>query len=394
MLTVGKTIVAMGTLLAGAVLAFNQAHAQDIPGVTKDEIRIGSFGSLTGPTYLYGKLTMNGVEAVFAKVNEQGGVNGRKLVLVREDDRCDPATAIAAVKKLVFEEKVFAIIGGGCSNATLGARPEIIKDQIPFVVFASVADGITEPVAKEIYSTMTTSSIESRSQVQYAVDKGAKKIAVVSQHDAWGQSRYEPLMAELKKRNITPVVDLEMTVDDNDATVQALKIASSGADAIIMVVYAKPGAVLIRALNKLGQNPVLIAQTAIADPVAFTKEVAIPDATDKFVTPSAVRYTPTDPEVKEWVERVKKMFPNDELSIFNLMGIGSAQVLVAALKAAGPDLTRDKLLAALAHIKVDTDTYAGTIVCNDPVSHQCNQTPAWIKAAGDKAEVVGVTKLN
>jgi branched-chain amino acid transport system substrate-binding protein len=76
------------------------------------------------------------------------------------------------------------------------------------------------------------------------------------------------------------------------------------------------------------------------------------------------------------------------------MGIGSAQVLVAALKAAGPDLTRDKLLAALAHIKVDTDTYAGTIVCNDPVSHQCNQTPAWIKAAGDKAEVVGVTKLN
>src|SRR5215469_12512238 len=97
MLTVGKTIVAMGTVLAGAALAFNQAHAQDIPGVTKDEIRIGSFGSLTGPTYLYGKLTMNGVEAVFTKVNEQGGVNGRKLVLMREDDRCDPATAIAAV---------------------------------------------------------------------------------------------------------------------------------------------------------------------------------------------------------------------------------------------------------------------------------------------------------
>jgi branched-chain amino acid transport system substrate-binding protein len=387
----GTTHIALATLLAAAAPLV--ARAADVPGVTKDEIKIGSFGSLTGPTYLYGKLTMNGVDAVFAKVNEEGGVNGRKLVLVREDDRCDPATAIAAVKKLVFNENVFALIGGGCSNAALAARPEIIKDAVPYIVFASVADGISDPVAKNIYSTMTTSSIESRAQVQYALDHGAKKIAIVSQHDAWGQSRYDPLMAEFKKRSLTPVVDLEMTVDDNDATTQALKITQAGADAIIMELYAKPGAVLVRSLNKLGQNPMLIAQTGIADPVAFTKEVAIPGATDKFVTPAAVRYAPSDPQVKGWTDRIKTMFPNDELSVFNLMGIGSAQVMVAALKQAGPDLTRDKYLDALSHIKVDTDTYADTIVCKDPSSHQCNQNPAWMKAAGDHAEMVGVTKL-
>jgi branched-chain amino acid transport system substrate-binding protein len=387
----GTTHIALATLLAAAAPLV--ARAADVPGVTKDEIKIGSFGSLTGPTYLYGKLTMNGVDAVFAKVNEEGGVNGRKLVLVREDDRCDPATAIAAVKKLVFNENVFALIGGGCSNAALAARPEIIKDAVPYIVFASVADGISDPVAKNIYSTMTTSSIESRAQVQYAVDHGAKKIAIVSQHDAWGQSRYDPLMAEFKKRSLTPVLDLEMTVDDNDATTQALKITQAGADAIIMELYAKPGAVLVRSLNKLGQNPMLIAQTGIADPVAFTKEVAIPGATDKFVTPAAVRYAPSDPQVKGWTDRIKTMFPNDELSVFNLMGIGSAEVMVAALKQAGPNLTRETYLDALAHIKVDTDTYASTIVCNDPQSHQCNQSPAWMKAAGDHAEMVGVTKL-
>ena len=386
------SLIALAALLAsGAVLS--AAQAEDVPGVTKNEIKIGSFGSLTGPTYLYGKLTMNGVDAVFAKVNEEGGVNGRKLVLVREDDRCDPATAIAAVKKLVFEEKVFAIIGGGCSNAALGARPEIIKDKVPFQVFASVADGISEPVSPYIYTTMTTSSIEARSQVQYALDHGAKTIAVVSQHDAWGQSRYEPLMADMKKRGIKPAIDLEMTVDDNDATTQALKIAQVKADAIILELYAKPAAVLVRSLNKLGQSPMLIAQTAIADPVAFTKDVAIPGATDKFVTPAAVRYTPSSPEMKEWTTRIKKMFPNDNLSVFNLMGIGAGEALVAALKKAGPDLTRESYLDAWKHLKVDTDTYASTIECNDPVSHQCNQSPAWIKAAGDHAEVVGVTKL-
>ena len=327
-----------GCFAAGLVAT--PARAQSVPGVTKDQINIGSFGSLTGPTYLYGKLTMNGVDAVFARVNAAGGINGRKLVLTREDDRCDPATAIAAVKKLVFSEKVFAIIGGGCSNATLGARPEIIKDEIPTLVFASVADAITEPVNKYIYTTMVTASIESRAQLDYALAHGAKRIAVVAQHDAWGQSRYKPLMAAMKKDNITPVVDLEMTVDDNDATVQALKIAQAKADAVIMVVYAKPGAVLVRSLNKLGQNPMLVGQTGIADPVAFTKQVDIPGATDKFVTPSAVRYTASSPEVKDWTTQVKKMFPNDDLSVFNLMGIGAGEVLVAALKKAGPDLTR------------------------------------------------------
>jgi branched-chain amino acid transport system substrate-binding protein len=256
-----------------------------------------------------------------------------------------------------------------------------------------VADGISEPVSPYIYTTMTTSTIESRSQIQYALDHGAKTIALVAQHDAWGQSRYEPLMADMKKRGIKPAIDLEMTVDDNDATTQALKIAQVKADAIILELYAKPAAVLVRSLNKLGQSPMLIAQTAIADPVAFTKDVAIPGATDKFVTPAAVRYTPSSPEMKEWTTRIKKMFPNDNLSVFNLMGIGAGEALVAALKKAGPDLTRESYLDAWKHLKVDTDTYASTIECNDPVSHQCNQSPAWIKAAGDHAEVVGVTKL-
>ncbi len=103
--------------LAGfALLAPTLAAAQDVPGVTADTIRIGSFGALTGPGYLYGRLVMNGVEAVFERVNAAGGVHGRRLVLVREDDRCEPGAAIAATRKLIHQEQVFALLGGGCSN--------------------------------------------------------------------------------------------------------------------------------------------------------------------------------------------------------------------------------------------------------------------------------------
>ena len=146
-------------------------HAED--GVTKDEIKIGSFGPLAGPVYMYGKLAMNGLEALFDKVNQEGGVHGRKLKLVREDDACKPEGGIAAVKKLIYDDKVFAINGGGCSNSTLAARPEIAKAGIPFVVNSAVADGISSPPAPNIFTTQLTATIESRAQLKYALEQKA-----------------------------------------------------------------------------------------------------------------------------------------------------------------------------------------------------------------------------
>ncbi len=365
--------------------ALGQARAEDAPGVSKDEIKIGTFGALIGPNYVYGKLTMNGVDAVFDKVNAAGGVYGRKLVLLREDDRCDPAAAIGAVKKLVYQDKVFAIIGGGCSNATLGAKPELVKSGVPYINFSAAADAISDPPEHNIYTVVPTSSGDSRAQLDYAVSHGAKKIAVVAQHDAWGQARYVPLMADFKRRGLAPVVDLEMAGEENDATPQALQIAQAGADAVLLLTYPKPAAVLVRSLNKLGQNPMLIGHGGIGDPVAFANQVAIPGATDKFVAPAYSAHSPSDPAMSEWSARVKKLFPNDELSLYTLTGIGSAEVMVAALEKAGPDLTREKFLDAMGHIKVATEIFPAPVECNDPVSHQCYKSPAWVKAEGNRA---------
>ena len=323
------------------------ARAQDVPGVTGNEIRIGSFGAFAGQGYLFGRLTMDGIEAVFHKVNAEGGINGRNLVLIREDDRCDPKAAVTAIRTLVSVHKVFALLGGGCSNATLAARSEIERAQIPFNDVASVADAISQPVSKYIYTTQLTATIESVAQLQYAIDHGAKKIAVVAQPDAWGKAGYDPLVADFKKRNLSPVVDLQIGPEDQDASQQALTIAEAGADAVLLVLYPKPATAVTRGLAKLGYKPMLIGQTAI-NPLALANEVGVPGAADRYVTPAAVRHLPSDPEMKEWTTLLKNLFPHEEPSSFNLMGIGAAQVMVAALKAAGPDLTREKYLAAMA----------------------------------------------
>jgi len=388
-------LVSIAAGICAALMTATAASAQQAPGLTQDKIRIGSFGALTGPGYLYGKLVMNGVEVVFDEVNAAGGVNGRKLELVREDDRCDPASAIGAVKKLIHQEQVFALIGGGCSNATFAARDEIETSKVPFLVFASVHDGITTPPAPNIFSTATTSTIESYAQVEFAMKQGAKRVAIVSMRDSWGRARYEPLLAAFKAKGLTPVADEEVSPDANDATAQVLRLKAANADAVIMLLYPKPGAVFLRDAAKLAYKPMTIGQTGIADPAAFEEQVGVPGGTANFYTISMVRYTPEDAAVDKWRKAIEAKFPGDRLSVFNLFGVGSAQVLVEALKRAGPDLSREKLVAALASVKdFKTDTYGGPITCSE-TDHRCNKAPAWIKKdPGGPIKVLDVTQVS
>jgi branched-chain amino acid transport system substrate-binding protein len=381
-------------LLTVSLVASGSAARAADPGVTDDTIRIGAIGALTGPGYLYGRLIMNGAEVVYNEVNKAGGVNGRKIVLVREDDRCDAASAIAAAKKLVFQEQVFMIHGGGCSNASIAARPEIEKANIPWVVFASVADEVTVPTAPYIFSTALAASIESAAQLEFAMQKGAKRIAVISMRDAWGRARYNPLMETFKRKGVTPVADEEMAPDANDATPQALRLRQANPDAVIIVLYPKAAAVFMRDALKIGFKPMTIGQTAVGDLIAFREQVAVPGGLDKFFTISHVRFTPDDPEMEKWRGLLERYFPGDRLSVYNIMGIASANVVVEVLKRAGRDLTRDKVRDELNKLKdFNTGIYPGVISCT-PSDHQCHKTPAWMQLVGEKVKTVGVTPVS
>jgi branched-chain amino acid transport system substrate-binding protein len=386
-------LAAVLAMMAGGVLP---AGAQtDTPGVTKDTITIGAFGPMTGPSYLYGKLFYNGVESVFDEINATGGVNGRKVQILREDDRCDPATAIGAVKKLISQDQVFMLSGGGCSNAALAARDEIEKSGVPWLVASAVHDGITRPIAPNIFSPALTSSIESAAQVEYAQRHGVKRLAVIAMHDAWGRARYEPLMAILKEKGVGVVADEELAPDANDATPQVLRLKQADPDAILVVLFPKPAAVFARDAAKLGFKPLLIGQSGIADPSAFEDQVGMPGATANFVTISMVRYTPESPEVAKWSKAVEAKYPGDRLSVFNLFGIGNAQVLAEVLKRAGPELTRQSFLDAVVTLKdFQTDTYGGGITCTKE-ENRCNKFPVWIqKEPGGPIKIIDIAKVN
>jgi branched-chain amino acid transport system substrate-binding protein len=153
---------------------------------------------------------------------------------------------------------------------------------------------------------------------------------------------------------------------------------------VILILYPKPAAVMMRDALKLGYNPNWIGQSTISDLKAFGSQVGMAGALDHFVTISSTRFDPSNPLLKAWDDRIKKLFPNDELSPFNFYGLGSALVLVEVLNRVGPNPTRTKFLAELGKLKdFRSEAYFGPITCNAPVSHQCNQHPGWFAWKND-----------
>jgi branched-chain amino acid transport system substrate-binding protein len=379
-------------LMVGATLLANApiAHA-DEPGVSKTELVIGALGVLTGPLYDNGKTIYDGVQTVYNEVNAAGGIYGRKIIYIREDDACRPDQAVPAAKKLIFDDKVFMIHGGGCSNASLAAMPEIVAAKIPWVITASTAVELTQPTNPLIFSTMLTGAMESQGELQRVIDLGAKKIAIIRQRDAWAQSRYQPLLDAFAAHGIKPVGNEEMAADATDATAVALKLQASGADAVVALLFPQAATMFMRDSYKIGFRPVVVGGSAIGDLEGMNKAIGIPGALDKF---SALFPTvsPDDPAVAEWKAAFHKYYPHDEFKVWHLFGIASAQFMVQALKDVGPNPTRESLAKAMSTLSVSSPAYAGPITCK-PHDHRCYRSMEWYAVASGVVKQVGATTL-
>jgi branched-chain amino acid transport system substrate-binding protein len=395
MMRMGIRTLKSAALALAVAFAAPQAMAQEVIGVTDDEILIGALGVLTGPLFRNGKTTYDGVETVYNEVNAAGGIHGRKLRYVREDDVCKPDQAVPAVKKLIYDHKVFLIHGGGCSNASLAAKPEIEKAGVPWVITASTAPQLTDPVNPMIFTTMLAGWMETAGQLQRVIDLGAKKIAIVAQHDAWGESRYTPLLDAFKAKGMEPVADEELSPEATDATPVALQLQAAGADAIITVLFPKAAAALLRDMYKIGYKPIVVGGSAIGDIKGLNDAIGIDGALAKFQSLFPTK-SPLDPseDVQKWKAAVAKYYPDDEFMVWHMFGIASGQFMVKALEDAGRDLTREKIAKVLATTSVpDPDTYAGPIACT-PEDHQCYKSMAWFALKDGEQVQVGETHLS
>lgn len=368
-------------LVAGLAIA-GSAVAE--PGVTKDTIKIGMFGPLTGPVSVYGYPINNGAIAVYKKVNDEGGINGRKIEIIHEDGFCDPAKTRAAVKKLISRDEVFMIHGGSCSAAVFAAREEFIDNKVPYMVMAATQDSISAPVNHYIFTTTLPGSGDGFAMMRFARSMpNVKKIAIVKHTDEWAGAKLQPIYDQAKQAGIAIVADEALERKAADATAQVLKIKDAKADAVLFVLYPGESAVFLRDARKYGLNGPFIGTNSVMDLLDLAERAGGLDMVKDTYASAFLAGPIGSPQMQQSTDIFKKYFPNEKLQSLSFYGMSGAFTVVDALRRAGPDLTREKFIAALEQTK---DGFAGPAYCKVTLTkddHQgCKDGQIWGVAEG------------
>jgi ABC-type branched-subunit amino acid transport system substrate-binding protein len=240
------SLLKAGTVAVAALLATGTfASAED--GVFADKIVFGQAAALDGPAAALGQGMKQGLEAAFAEVNKAGGVKGRKLELKSVDDGYEPTKSIEAVKKLLEEEKVFAIAGSVGTPTAAAVQPIATAAGAPFIGPFTGAEFLRNPYKPLVVNIRASYFQETEAMVERLTkDLGATKIAIMYQDDAFGQAGLAGVKRALEKRHMQ--LAAEGTFERNTTAVKGalLAIRKGEPDAVIMVAPYKPAAEFIK----------------------------------------------------------------------------------------------------------------------------------------------------
>lgn len=317
-------------------------------GVTDTAILVGHLGPQTGATAEYDKVRQ-GIQAYFDVVNEEGGVFGRKLTLIAHDDQYQPSETVKGARRLVEEEKVFAIlypIGTANVNAI---KPYLEEKGIPVVGLGTGASMFVEPPIRNFFGYQFNYGIESRIYVDFAINQlGAKRFTFVFQNDDFGKQGLEAAkQAVAENPDAEVVAEIPFLATDQDFSSQAQRIVASNTDVVMMFTTPKPAASLRKELYKINATDMhfMVSSTGGSDPNQFN--MAGEEAWEGVISSTALPFPEDsdDPDMKKYLDK----FQHQPQLIGSLTqsGWAVAQIFVEALKRTGEELTWDKFIQAL-----------------------------------------------
>lgn len=365
------------------------ATSGPVPGVTDDTILVGMHTPLTGPIALYSK-EADLHEAIMLEWGKN--IHGRKIKVIKLDDACDPVKGVAAVKKLIYEDKVFLINGGQCSNVCLAIRPIVEKTGTPYITQGAVADAIVVPTVKNIFNPGLVSSSGARTLVDFAMTiPNVKKVGVIRHQDEWALALYDPLVKYLKdKYNRTINIEVITERDSADVTPQVLKLKEAKVDVVFGLIYVVATTTFLRDAYKLGLNVPIMGSTAtsVTDQYESLKTVG---PLKNYFGPFWCKYSMDHPKIKVYEDLFKKYQPTKKFDAITIMIPGSAPVIVEALKKCGRDLTQEKFIDVLESqfSNWDPDYYVGAApITFSKTDHIGMKTVVMSTIATGKFEVV------
>jgi branched-chain amino acid transport system substrate-binding protein len=359
-----STLRLVGTaLLFGALDVLAQS-----PGITPTSVTLGQSAAFTGPAAQLGIQMRDGMKVYFDYVNSQGGVNGRKIQLVTRDDQYESKLAAENTRKLIDEDKVFALIGYIGTPTSAAALPIFTEAKVPFIGPFTGAELLRSPPNRYIFNVRASYFDETDKIVEQLLTVGMKRFSIFYQNDAYGQAGLAGMERAVKKRGGDIVS--RSTVERNTVEVSkaVAEITPKSPDAIVMISAYKSIAAFVRAMKKSGytgqfHNVSFVGSKALSDELGADGQGVVISQVVPFPWSQAI------PVIREFSELAAKA--KTDVNFSSVEGYLVAKVFAEGLKRAGKAPTRETLITGLEAMGgVD---FGGFTVDFSPANHNASR---------------------
>ena len=351
-----KTTTALAALACLAALSATQAQAQS-QGVSKTDITLGSIQDLSGPLAGFGKQIRFGMTLRVNEINEQGGVNGRKIKLIVEDSGYDPKKAVLAAQKLVNQDKIFAMVGHLGTAQNLAAMPVQFEKNVINFFPVTAAREMYEPFNKLKYSFAATYYDQMKAAVPKLVkEKNAKKVCSMYQDDEFGLEVQRGADDGLKAVGMTMVEKTSFKRGATDFSSQIAKLKAADCDMVVLGTIIRETIGGIGTARKLGYNPVFLGSSAAYTDLIHKLGGKPMDGLYATMTVQQPYLDEASQPIRFWANKYKTAF-NEDPTVFSVYGYTLIDAFIRAAQKAGTSLSTESFIKAMDTMVIPADIF-------------------------------------
>ena len=371
-----------------AALALTAGCALAQQGVSKTEVTIGSIQDLSGPAVSLGKQARLGMMLRVDEINEQGGINGRKLKIIVEDSGYDPKKAFLGAQKLVNQDKIFMMVGHIGTAHNLAAMPvQFEKNVINFFPLTAARE-MYEPLHKLKYAFSVTYFDQIRKTAPKLVkEKGIKKVCTLYQDDEFGLEVMRGGEAGLKSIGMDHTEKTSYKRGATDFSSQVAKMKAAGCEMVVLGTIARETIGSIGESRKTGFNPVFLASNAAYNDAIHKLGGKAMDGLYSSMTAQNPYLDDNSQPIRFWANKFKTKF-NDDPSVFAVYGYLIVDTFAKVAEKAGQNLTTDSFAKVMDTMSTPPDIFGSPSTSFSPTKHMGSDAARLSQIVDGKWKVV------
>jgi len=362
-------LLAAAGALALTVGSLAPAAAQ-VRGVSDKEITIGTYTDLSGVTVSWGVNNSNAIRMAFDEVNASGGIHGRKIRYIIEDNQYQVPRSIQAANKLINRDQVFLMIANGGTPMNNAVMPDQLAKNVPNMFPLTSARSMYEPFHRLKFGLVSSYYDQMRAAVKLLVEqRGKKALCAMYQDTDFGRDVMDGVRDQMKAMNLTLAGETAHKPTDADFSASVARLRDAKCDVLLLGTIVRDTNQIVSAVRKIGWNVDIMTQVAAYDSAVAEVPGGVTEGVECMTSVEFVSKDDPRPAVQAFLKGYKDRYGRDP-NFAAQIGYTAAQLVIEGLKNAGRDLTLDSFITGMENINAYKDIFGSPTMSFGPKLRQ------------------------